>query len=261
MGVGMSDAQQDQNLLGKKVFFLNPPSVIQDEMISDILKNEYEVYLVRDPIKTVRLMHKYPDSILFVNIDFNSKEVDWEIWIKAMMDDPATKDVRIGILTYNKDQALAEKYLMDLMVPCGFIKLTLGLKESTDILLKALEANEAKGRRKYVRVMVPETTPAPFNVVAQGNTQTGRIVDISSVGMACLFDKFVNLKAHSVLESVQLRLKGSLCMINGIVMGTRNDHGQISYIIMFDPKMTADTRAKIRSFIFSTQQAIMDSES
>lgn len=256
----MSENQQDESLLGKKVFFLNPPSVIQDEMISDILKNEYEVYMVRDANRTVRLMNKYPDSILFVNIDHNVKETNWEVWIRALMDDPATKNVRVGILTYNKDQALAEKYLMDMMVPCGFIKLTLGLAESTEILLKALEANEAKGRRKFVRALIPDNTPAPFNVVIQGQTHTGKVIDISAVGMACLFDKYVNLKAHSVLESMQLRLKGSLCMVNGIVMGTRNEHGQLVYIIMFDPKMHADTRSKIRTFIFSTQQAIMDSE-
>ena len=35
----------------------------------------------------------------------------------------ATKSVRIGILTYNEDRILAEKYLLTIGVPCGFVVL------------------------------------------------------------------------------------------------------------------------------------------
>ena len=34
--------------LGKKVFFLYPPSVIRDEMIGRLLDQEYEVYMLKD---------------------------------------------------------------------------------------------------------------------------------------------------------------------------------------------------------------------
>lgn len=250
----------DADLKGKKVFFLYPPSVIQEQMVSEIIKNEYEVYLINDHTKALRLLQKYPSSILFVNIDTHQKEVDWESYIKALQNDKTTQDVRVGILTYNNDKNLAEKYLMELMVPCGFIKLTLGLKDSTDIILKALEANEAKGRRKYVRTQCFPNSAAHFNVIITGDTHTGNVHDISSVGMSCQFDKWVSLKAHSLLESIQLRLKGTLCMVNGIVMGTRNEQGNVLYVIMFDPKLHPDTRSKIRNFIYLTAQAQIDTE-
>ena len=67
------------------------------------------------------------------------------------MASPDTGSVQIGILSYNEDRELAEKYLMDIGVQCGFIKLKLGLQESIAIILKTLEATEARGNRKYVR--------------------------------------------------------------------------------------------------------------
>ena len=34
--------------LGKKVFFLYPPSVVTDELVWEVVRNEYEVYLLKD---------------------------------------------------------------------------------------------------------------------------------------------------------------------------------------------------------------------
>ena len=62
---------------------------------------------------------------------------EWEEYIKGIIGSEGTKDVRIGIVSYNENKELAEKYLMELMVPCGFIRLKLGIEESTQIILKA----------------------------------------------------------------------------------------------------------------------------
>ena len=69
--------------LGKKVFFLYPHSVIQNEMVIELIRNEYEIYLLFDHMKTVRLLEKYNDSILFINIDEGLMENEWEKYIKA----------------------------------------------------------------------------------------------------------------------------------------------------------------------------------
>ena len=42
--------QQENNELdlGKKVFFLYPPSVVRDDLIKRLLEQEYEVYMLKD---------------------------------------------------------------------------------------------------------------------------------------------------------------------------------------------------------------------
>ncbi len=42
---------------GKKIFFLYPQSVIQDELISFLLKNEYEVYFLSDYMKATKIFN------------------------------------------------------------------------------------------------------------------------------------------------------------------------------------------------------------
>ena len=52
-------------LLGKKIFFLHPSAFVQNEVISELVQLEYEVYVVKDEIALLRALRKYPHSIVF----------------------------------------------------------------------------------------------------------------------------------------------------------------------------------------------------
>jgi hypothetical protein len=253
----MADIPKD--FLGKKVFFLYPQSVIQKELVVLLIQNEYEVYLLHDHRKALGVLKRYNDSIIFINIDEALKEAEWETYIKGIMSNEDTKNVRIGIISYNTDKALAGKYLMDLMVQCGFIRLTLGIKESAAIILKALDANEAKGRRKYIRAKCTDLTVNSFNIRMGINTYKGRIRDISSVGMACVFDEHASFELKTPLNDIQLNLKGLICSISGVVAGIRTENEPV-YLIMFDHKITEATQLKISNFIFKCLQETLAKE-
>lgn len=241
---------------GKKVFFVHPNSVIQKEMVAELIRQEYEVLLVPGAAEARKLFGLYPDCLAFLNLDEGLSESEWEAFIRDVQSDPALASVKLGILTYNSDPELAHKYLMDHGLPGGFIKLSLGLAESTAIVLKVLEVNEARGRRRYLRVHCADNTK--LNLKTDQGMVEGRILDLSSVGMACTLPDNQSLALHSVLESVQLKLKGSLCLVNGVVMGSRPvDGGGRAYVVLFDPKTPAVQRDKIRSFLqWSLQSSI-----
>ncbi len=118
-------------------------------------------------------------------------------------------------MTYNPDPSLAKKYLMEVGIPCGFIQLKLGTAEGKAILLKTLAANEAKGRRRFVRARGTDARKASFNVTIRGAHLTGAIVDISVVGMSFRVDQTVHLRPHEPFQDVQLRLRGTLCRLDG----------------------------------------------
>ncbi len=253
----MSDEYNPKEF-GKKVIFLYPQSVIQEKLVTEIIKNEYEVYLLHDHAMNIRFIQKYNNSILFINIDDGLKEPEWEKYIKDIMNNENTKDVHIGILSYDENKELAQKYLMDIGVSCGFIKLKIGLKESTEIILKTLEVNEAKGQRKYVRVSCKEYKNASFNAKIEGDVHSGYITDISSVGMAITFDNAVSLKVKTLLSDIQLRLRGIICMVTGVVIAIRKGDTN-TYVIMFVKNMNAETKNKIYNFIYSIlQESIKD---
>jgi len=245
---------------GIQVFFVQPNSVIQKTMVTELICHEYEVYLIGSVSSAKKIFSKHPVALAFLNIDEGLSEAEWKSFVKDVQEDPALTRMKLGILSYNTDPQLAKIYLMDLQVPCGFIKLSLGLVESTRIILAVLEANEARGRRKFLRVHCDDR--AGLNFVTKTGMVEGRIVDISVVAMSCTLAPERHWENHSVLESVQLKLKGSHCLVRGIVMGNRlNQSGEKVYVVIFDPKSLTDhERDNIRNYMQVALQSFVEAE-
>jgi hypothetical protein len=244
---------------GRKVFFIYPPSVLQEEAIYQILKNEYEIYTVNNHKAIGYILSKYPESIIFIDVDSNLKEDEWLTFVKEILDNPATKDTKIGILSLTGNKQLAEKYLMQIGVPCGFITMKIGVTESVNLILKVLEANEARGRRKFVRARCPDNN-ATFNVNYNGSLRQGHVIDLSAAGMACVFDRTTEIPVKQIFDDIQIQFKGTRVLTKGFVAGVRNENEENVYIIMFDPTMDARVCEKLRQIIHNCLQNIMDKE-
>lgn len=252
----MLDAMNEE-IVGRKVFLLNPPSVVGEELIHAILAAEYEVYVVKDARRALRVFQRFPDSIVFINIDSELPGDEWEQYVKRLITEKTFADLRVGILSYNSDPALIENYLMTIGVQCGFVRLKLGAQESTKIMLRMLEANEARGRRRYVRVRAAEDPRAGFNVDILGARHEGRILDISSVGMAVRFTDAVDIEPKSALPDVQLRLRATLVHVDGVVLGRRSDDPSV-YVLLFRHVPDSKARRQIREYIHRSLQEFID---
>jgi hypothetical protein len=151
-----------------------------------------------------------------------------------------------------------QKYLMDIAVPCGYIQLKLGIKESTRIMLGALEANEARGRRKYIRAFCEDDALATVNFKNDtGIIYNGKILDISAAGIAAKFTAVRDFSPNEVLREVQLKLHGTLLLIDMIFMGKRQNDNVV--ILLFDARKLAQGKKTIvHHFIKYTLQHYMD---
>jgi len=243
---------------GKKIFFLHPHSVIRDEMLDLLIMAGYETYTILDEQRARKLLAKFPGSIMFINIDEGLKEKDWEIYIREIQGNPATCESRLGILSYNQDRSLMQKYLIDLAIPCGYIQLKLGVKESTKIILTALEANEARGRRKYIRAECEDDLSSTMNYKENSGIHHGKILDISSVGIAAKLDKITAVPNNSVLKDVQLKLRGGLIMTDMVLMGQRRDDKQIHIMLFNNNKLSTDNKLVIHHYIKQCLQRYID---
>ena len=250
--------EQQPDFLGRKVFFLYPPSVIHDEMLDILIMSGYEAYILRDHKKAQRLLENFPGSIMFINIDDKMPESEWETYIREIQTDPKTQSSSLGILSYNTDKALMQKYLMEISVPCGYIQLKLGLQSSTKIMLDALKANEAKGRRKFIRATCEDDSTATMNYKSpEGAMYYGKLLDISSAGLASKIDKFGDFPPNSRLHEVQLKLRGTLVLTDLILMGNRKGDNT-EWIFLFDPKMQAAHKLVVHRFIKQSLQRYID---
>jgi len=250
----------ENNSLGRKAFFLHPSVIIQNQIVSELAQEEFEVYTVKDETKLRRLLKKYPDSIVFANINDGMKEKAWEEWIRGVMGSSETAGVGIGILAYGSDEAIRRKYTEQFKVQCGFTLMKSDANEVVKQLITILNSANAKGRRKYIRALTENETNVTVNLPINGTYVIGLIKDISVVGFSCTFKEDPNLAKNSLFNDIQIRLQTQLLKAEGIVFGSRMDGGQKTYVILFTQRVDPSLRTRIRKYIQSYLQSKMDGE-
>jgi hypothetical protein len=247
----------ESGAFGKRVFFLYPPPVLND-VVEELARQEFQVYLARDPKKAKKALKEFPESILFINLDEGLSESEWAAYVQELRADPATSAVGVGVVCMNEDKELQAKYLMELQVPCGFVVLKIGAAKTAEILAKTLEANEARGRRRFVRALC---SPGAAQCVVEqdGETLRGELSDLSSAGMALRFEGGKSLRPGTILRSLQLSVKGARVLVDGFVAARREGEDSAAHVVMFDPKSLDDARRdKLRSLVCKINQNAMD---
>ncbi|MDR1902752.1 MAG: PilZ domain-containing protein [Treponema sp.] len=228
-------------------------------MLDILIMNGFEAYTLRDHKRALRLIEYFVDSILFINIDEGMPEAQWEAYIRGIQENEKTKGCRIGILSYNTNAALMQKYLMDIAVPCGYIQLKLGLQESTRIIITALEANEARGRRKHIRASCEEDINAVLNFKSSHDTLFhGKLLDISSAGFAVQLDQPLNVEPNTVIEDIQMRLRGGIVRTNAVALGKRRGNDNVWIFLINPSQMERETKLIIHRFIKHCLQRYID---
>jgi hypothetical protein len=243
--------------LGKKIFFLHPPPVLT-EVVDQLARQEFEVYLTRSHEKLRRSVASFPDAIVFVNLDDGLDEAGWLRYVKGLRAEAPA--VGIGVITLNDDARLREHYLMNLQIQCGFVILKIGASKTAEILAKTLEANEARGRRKFVRALcAPGTGQCAMD--HEGATLSAELTDLSSAGMAIRFEGGESVKVGSVLRDIALIIKGKRLLASGVIVAKRSGEtvSESVHVVMFDPNSLDEARReKLKTLVFRINQAAMD---
>ena len=233
---------------------------MQNEIITELIQQEHEVYIAKDEEKLKKVLKKYPESIVFASIDEHLSASKWEAWIRSIMTDGATKKVKVGILSNTNNEDSRRLYLNTLKVPCGFVPVKLEKNKVVKALLDILKASEAKGQRKYIRANTRGETMTTINVPIRSNYLKGEIRDISVVGLSCVFPEDPELSKNSLLHDMQIKLQSSLLKAEGIVFGFRMDGIDKVYVFVFTQKLDPNVRVKIRNYIQKNLQSKMDAE-
>lgn len=242
-----------ESFAARRVFFVNPPSVVQDQIIDVLIRAEYEIAIIKDYRWIFPLMIRYPRSIFYLNFEYHISDRDrnWDWVIDRIRDDQDQHGSSVGIIGYNITPEDTNHFVMEKSVECGCVQLRLGTIESAKILLKSLELSEARGRRKFVRVRAPEGKSS-LTLKTPNGLRTGHLLDLSSAGFAVVFENGdIDLSPGTSLDDIQLRLWGSVVGgIAGKVVGRRSaENGSLIHVVLFEPKIQGEQKSKIHGFI------------
>jgi hypothetical protein len=249
----------NQDLLGKKIFFLFPSGYVKNEVIPELIQLEYEVYISTDEKKLKLALRNYPGSIVFVNIDDGLSEGDWDTWIQSVMR-VGEWNTAIGILSSNSDEKRQRKYLVSMKVRAGFIPVKSDVKKIIQQLIDHLKNLDAKGRRKYIRVTTADEPLTTINIPYDNRFITGQINDISVVGLSCVFDEDPDLTKGSQIKDIQMKLQGVLLKADGVIFGSREGDTGKMYVILFTARINPDVKTKIRKYMQTNLQAKMNAQ-
>jgi len=254
----MSDANSTSDLNGKKIFFLYPTASVQNQIVTELAQHEYEVYIIKDHIQLIRVLEKYTDSILFINIDEKMQKKEWENWISDKLS--AIHELKIGIFTSDTSDELHDKITGKFSVPCGFMHLKLDMSIYNNKIIETLNKLNVKGRRKYLRASTKDETTATLNMPFGGGIISGVIKDISVVGISCVFDNEPNLAKNELFKNIQIRLQSMLLKVEAVAFGSRLVENEKIYVMLFTQRIDSEVRAKIRKYIQHNLQSKMNME-
>ncbi|MDR2370140.1 MAG: PilZ domain-containing protein [Treponema sp.] len=252
------DSQAD--ILGKKIFFLHPSAVVQNEVAAELTQQEFEIYIIKNHDALKRVLKRYPDSIVFADIDERMNEKEWEAWIRGVMEDPAMAQIKIGVLSANDDENLRRKYINTVRVEAGYTVLKSDLSASIKYILEILKTADAKGRRKYIRAAIDNESITTINFPFNGTFVNGTIKDISVVGLSCSFTEDPGFAKNTLFQNVQVKLQSMLLKVECIIFGSRMDGLSKIYVVLFTQRIDPDVRTRIRKYIQQNLQTKMNAE-
>jgi hypothetical protein len=246
----------NSEIVGKKVFFLNPSVNIQNQVMDELSQHEYEVYSVKNSAHLTRVLKKYTDSIVYINLD-DTQKAEAEKWIDMIS--TAVPDVRIGIFSSSSDEALKDKYVKKPKVKCGFINIRFEMKKTVQQIIAILESMNVKGRRKYLRATIENEETATINMSqGGGNFVNGIIKDISVVGFSCAFEEDPGLIKNTLYKDIQIRLHTMLIKAEAIVFGSREELGKKVYVLLFSQRTDPEVSVKVRKYVRQNLQHKME---
>jgi hypothetical protein len=254
----MSDTNDMSDITGRKVFFLYPTASVQNQIVTELTQHEYEVYIIKNHVQIIRVLEKYADSILFINIDERMPKHEWEKWISGKLS--GLSELKIGIFTSDTSDELRDKFIGSFKLSCGFINLKLDMSVYINQIIETLNSLNAKGRRKYLRASTKDETNARLNMPFDGGIISGAIKDISVVGISCVFDIDPNLAKNEIIKNVQIRLQSMLLKVEAVVFGSRMVENEKIYVMLFTQRIDSEVRTKIRKYIQRNLQSKMDME-
>ena len=241
-------------VIGRKVFFVNPPLYVENYLTPALKQNEYEAYIIKDYKYTKNALKLYPDALCFIFIDDEMSYDGWFNFILSFQHDEKLKTIFVGLMSAMIPGPVREKFMMNLSLPGGFIMLN-EVKGTALIenVIGILELNGAKGKRKYIRLDCGDNVLINGYFANQTQLLQVTIANISSLGFTCYFPKSYGaaLVKNMVVPSFSITLGRRSVVTPSVVFDvTSVDENNYFAVLLFLKQVGAEERKVIKNFIF-----------
>ncbi len=144
-------------------------------------------------------------------------------------------------------------YLYDIGINCGCIPVGFRKTTNQSLLSGVLTANQANGRRKYLRAICGET--CELNFMRDRVRVEGSILDISISHFSCVFrGQDPEIRMYEKASDIQLKLAGIICTVDAVLFTRRVVGDSVINVFVFRDSrgrdgLDAEMLEKINGFI------------
>lgn len=242
---------------GRKVFFLNTTYDFQQTVVPALFNKEYEVYTINDYRRAKSILKNFPDSICFIDVDDGLTPNGWFNFMDSFENDEMLSTIFLGIISSSLGYAQKMHFLMQSVVPAGFIGLNQPHDDLIEQIRSILDLNGAKGRRRFVRADCLDEARIGIFFDFSEKRFTARVKDISSAGLSCI----VSLKYKDFFKVNMLIREFSLIIDNesykcsaAVLKAFVNSGDKMTVVLVFTQAISFNVRKSIREFLRSLLQ-------
>lgn len=231
---------------GRKTFFIAPDrTLFPQSYLEEYLTLGYECYFIDTDIflpmkeKVDIILSVFKDSILFFNID---APIQGASWIEIIHDMQVKYPSALFGVLYAKRHSQAERqslehqYLYTMGIQCGCIQLEYQKRENFQIIEQVLYANQAMGRRKYVRALCSNSCLFSFTLDKQGTIQD-KLTDISISHFSFVVpDGRLQLADYEKVSDIVFTIHGLRFRSDAVLYMTRPVENGILFVFAFQSK-------------------------
>lgn len=254
--------RRDFPVLGRKVFFINPPLAISTYVFDALKEDQFEAYCIDNYKVAKSLLKNYPDSICFIFIDDQLTLREWYNFIKSFEYDDDLKSIFLGVISSRIRATDRDKFMLELKLPGGFVMLGGPVAGVYNTIKGILTVNGAKGRRKFIRYNCSDNKDISGYITHNMKIYPFKTNIISTSGIVSVFDKDTArlLQKGVRIQNLFLNVKRKNINLSGHVYDIKPGT-KVSYvIILFDGDMDANVKSSILGFIYDNLKLKMDFE-
>ncbi|MBO4857051.1 MAG: hypothetical protein J5527_00880 [Treponema sp.] len=231
---------------GRKTFFIAPDrTLFPQSYLEEYLVLGYECYFIDTDIflpievKVDIILSVFKDSILFFNVDAPVQGTSWAYIIKEMQE--KYPSALFGVLYAKRHstaerQSLEHQYLYAMGIQCGCIQLEYQKRDNFQIIEQVLYANQAMGRRKYVRALCSSSCSFSFSLERQGVMQN-RLTDISISHFSFVLPEGqLRLDDYEKVSDIVFTIHGLRFRSDAVLYMTRPVDNGILFVFAFQTK-------------------------
>lgn len=257
---------RENNLFGRKVFFINASFNIEQLAKGKLRDMEYETYIIDDFSQAKNILRKNPDSICLVNLDHVGEKslsvIQYLNFIISCEEDETLSSIFFGVLSVNTSSKQMNLFFYNAKLPCGYIPSSPNREDFAETLICILDLNSAKGRRQYVRATCEISGNAFISIPTKNGDLRFPLVDFSSVGLACRIpEKMCGVIApNTSLPKVDLWLYGVKLSVPLIVLKEFKKGDMNILVTLFARNVTIEVKKKVRSYVFRILEGNIDKQ-